>query len=813
MSAEVQSNLKLEVAHVLFLDIVGYSKLLTDDQHQAQQLLREVVRNSAEFGSADAEGKLVRLPTGDGVALVFFTTPEAPIKCAVEISEALRAHPQLRLRMGVHSGPVSNTTDLNDKSNIAGAGINTAQRVMDCGDAGHILLSKRAADDLAEYRQWQPRLHYLGEVEVKHGVRLGLVNLYTDTIGNAEVPEKLKQARASEAATARAAVRRHRKKMLFAAGAAAVVLLAAILAIFLRRAGGLTTAIVEKSIAVLPFENFSDDKENNYFADGVQDDILTDLSKVADLKVISRRSVAQYRGTAESIRAIGRALQVAYVLEGTVRKVEGHIRVTAQLIDTRTEAEKWAEKYERDIADLFAIQSDISQTIVSQLKATLAPAEKAAIQERPTQDLEAYDLYLRARTLVYGFGVAVSVAQQNMEKAIKLLDSAIARDPKFSDAYSLLGEAQLTLYGAEFLNKARLPKAKEAIEGALRISPQSPQAHLTYARYLYYGVRDTDGAEKELAIAATSLPGDVDLLSLRAEIAEQRGRWLDALREREKSCSLDPRSPEPAGLLMELYIELRNYSDAEKLADKMIASIPQQSTGSYWRGKSKIAVAKGDTKAAMAALDAHPMRNAGLTGLNAMVANVLIMQRQYAKATELLLSLGEQARSHNILPKGGDHGYGHGTQYESLAIIARAQGQTDKARGYFETARAGFDDWLGKNFEELSEYEAKARGHIAMIDAALGQKEKGIEEGRYAVELWPMTRNARIAPQIRVLLATTYTWAGDHAAALNELSQVVKLPYGPTAGELKLNPIWDDIRNDPPFAKIVADAAAAPVIQ
>ena len=273
MSAEIKKEIQLEIAHVLFIDIVGYSKLSINDQHAAVEELNQVVRASEQFQRAEAAGRLLKIPTGDGMALVFYTSPEAPVQCAVEISRVLKEHPRLHLRMGIHSGPVSGVVDVNERANLAGAGINMAQRVMDCGDAGHILLSKRVAEDLEQYDKWRPLLHDLGSCEVKHGVRVSVVNLYDDQFGNAKLPQKFETAQ------------KRRTRVRWAEVAIALLVLAAIIAgvVFLmRRPTSSAVAIGEKSIAVLPFENLSSDKENAYFTDGVQDEILTDLAKIAD---------------------------------------------------------------------------------------------------------------------------------------------------------------------------------------------------------------------------------------------------------------------------------------------------------------------------------------------------------------------------------------------------------------------------------------------------------------------------------------------------------------------------------------------------
>src|SRR5438105_2403809 len=331
MPAEIKKEIELEIGHVLFIDIVGYSKLLIDEQRDYLHTLNEVIKRTDSFHAADAAGKLTRLPTGDGMALVFATTPDAPVSCAMEISNALRSHPELRVRMGIHSGPVSGITDVNDRSNVAGAGINLAQRVMDCGDAGHILLSKHVADDLEQYRQWRSHLHDLGECEVKHDVRVHVVNLYTDELGNQAVPEKLRQAKITQPAPA--VVASEAKPAPRSRALIAALIIAAAVAtgfyIFSHRptpiaapsASAPTPAAVvipEKSIAVLPFENLSEDKANAYFADGIQDEILTRLSKIADLKVVSRTSTQQYQSKPGNLSEIARQLGVDHILEGSV---------------------------------------------------------------------------------------------------------------------------------------------------------------------------------------------------------------------------------------------------------------------------------------------------------------------------------------------------------------------------------------------------------------------------------------------------------------------------------------------------------------
>src|SRR5438094_1831864 len=446
MSTEIQKEIPLEIAHVLLIDVVGYSKLLVNEQIELLQELNQIVRNTECFRAAQSTGKLIRVPTGDGMELLFFRSPEEPAQCALEISEALKGHPHIKLRMGVHSGPVNQVTDVNDRTNIAGAGINVAQRVMDCGDGGHILLSKHLADDLAEYRHWRPHLHDLGECEVKYGLRLHLVNLYKDNLGNPHLPEKLKRGKRWKQAAVpvrQLSAPRWPKSLLMIAMLGSAVALATSFLTFLHRASPtsagklseIAAPVLEKSIAVLPFENLSDAKENAYFADGVQDEILTDLAKIADLKIISRTSVMQYKsGEARNLREIAQQIGVANVVEGSVKRSANRVRVNAQLVDARTDRHVWGQTYDRDLADVFAIQSEIAKTIADQLQAKLLPSEKNAIQLPPTNDISAFDLYARAKNIL----LRPTSGKTDSLQAVDLLTRAVARDPSFFDAHCQL---------------------------------------------------------------------------------------------------------------------------------------------------------------------------------------------------------------------------------------------------------------------------------------------------------------------------------------------------------------------------------------
>src|SRR5436853_5640474 len=370
MAAEIKKEIQLEIAHVLFIDIVGYSKLSINDQRAAIDELTQVVRASEQFQNAEAAARLIKIPTGDGMALVFYKSPEEPVKCALEISRALKEHPKLQLRMGAHSGPVSGVIDVNGHANLAGAGLNMAQRVMACGDAGHILLSRHVAEDLGEYEYWRPLLHDLGTCEVKHGMRIGIANLYDSEIGNSQLPKQLQ------------AVKRRRTRVRWAEVAVALLVLAAIIAAFvflLRRPTRSARAIVDKSIAVLPFANLSRDPDNAYFAEGIQDEILTRLSKIADLKVISRTSTQHYKSAPENLPEIARLLGVAHILEGTVQKSGETVRVNVQLIKAANDSHLWAETFDRKLTDIFSVDSEVAKAIAEPLRAKLTGQEEQVI--------------------------------------------------------------------------------------------------------------------------------------------------------------------------------------------------------------------------------------------------------------------------------------------------------------------------------------------------------------------------------------------------------------------------------------------------
>src|SRR4029077_9302888 len=505
MLTEVKKEIGLEIGHVLFIDIVGYSKLLNEEQKERLNQLTEIALATTPVREATDE-QLVRLPTGDVMALVFHHSAEEPARCALEIAEALQKHPELPVRMGIHSGPVNKVTDVSGRTNLAGAGINMAQRVMDCGDAGHILLSQHVADDLIPSRQWASRLRDLGECEVKHGVHLHLVNLYAEPLGNAAVPQKLQQAKPQSAPRSNAG--------RIAALAVIAALVAGAAYYFVAHRAPKNAAISENSIAVLPFVNMSEEKANEYFSDGISEELLNLLAKIPQLKVAARTSSFSFKGKGVEIPEIARQLHVANVLEGSVRKSGDQLRITAQLIRAAEGYHLWSETYDRKMDDIFKIQDEIAGEVVKELKVKLL----GAAPKVRTTDPKPHDLYLQAREL------GRHQTAEAVAKSDALLRQVFEIDPRYAPAWEQLAN--------NFANKANMgvlsnqegyARAREAAEKALALDPDYAPAH---ARLGYIANADNDlaGAARHFQRALALDPTNLFVLGNAANLLASLGR-------------------------------------------------------------------------------------------------------------------------------------------------------------------------------------------------------------------------------------------------------------------------------------------------
>jgi adenylate cyclase len=543
MPLESASDVKLEIGHVLFIDIVGYTKLLIHEQTEQLQKLREIARATDQFRAAQAEGKLLRLPTGDGGALVFRNSPEEPVLCALQVSKALKDHPELRVRMGIHSGPVQEVTDINEQANIAGAGINIAQRVMDCGDAGHILVSKHVAEDLEQHARWRQLLHDLGTCEVKHGVTVALVNLYSDEIGNPELPNKLKGREARE------------EKV------------------------GMRLPSLRKSIAVLPFENLSEDKANAYFADGIQEEILTRLSRIGDLKVISRTSTQRFRNSSEDISHIARQLAVANILEGTVRKAGDQVRVHVQLIDAESDSHLWAERYDRKLTDIFAVESDIAAKIADALQAKLTGAEKRAISSQPTKNTQAHELYLKGRHQWKNFFAP------GYERIRGYFEQAVALDPSYAPAHT--GLSGYYAFGAAnglLPPDESWPRAEEGLRKSLALDDTLAESYNLLAAVELYYKRDWPAAERAFRRGIELDPNFADIPHHYGLCLALFGRNDEAVAQMERAVQLDPFFPGLNLHVGRLFFFLRDYDRAMSEFAKTLELHPGYPTAHEWFG-------------------------------------------------------------------------------------------------------------------------------------------------------------------------------------------------------------------------------------
>ena len=550
----------------------------------------------------------------------------------------------------------------------------------------------------------------------------------------------------------------------------------------------------DKSIAVLPFENLSEEKQNEYFADGVQDEILTDLAQIADLKVISRTSVMQYKsGLARNLRKIGQQLGVTNIVEGSVQRAGNRVRVNAQLVDARTDAHLWAQTYDRDLADVFAIQSEIAKAIADQLQAKLSPNEKVAIAEKPTTDLAAYEYYTRAKSLYSTTTFNVN-EKEKLYEAVRLLDNAVARDPAFFLAYYQLAwmHDRLYLMGIDH-TPARLALADAAIKTAQRLRPNSGEAHLALAAHLYSGYRDYDRARQELTLAGAVLPNEPLVFELTGYIDRRQGRWEQCVRNLKRALELDPRNFFILFQISLAYEDMRQFPEMITSLDRAILLVPKDTAARVQRATADLEW-RADTKplhsVIRTVLEENPNAAAGLSDSWLILA---LCERDHSAATQAIAAMiGDSCRIEGIpFPNSWCEG-----------VAARARGDADSARAAFSIGRAEME----KTVREQPDY-GEALCALALFDAGLGRKSEAISEGRRAVELLPVAKDAINGALAIEYLAIVYAWTGEKDHAIEQLNLVCHIPSDVNYGRLKLHPYWDPLRGDPRFEQIVASLA------
>src|SRR5262245_23603168 len=795
MSISAGAGVGLEIGHVLFMDLVGYSKLLLDEQRELLQRLTEIVRKTSQVRAAEATDKLIRLPVGDGMALVFFNSPEAPVQCAIEISKKLKQYPQLKLRMGIHSGPVNEVRDVNGRKNVAGAGINIAQRVMDCGDAGHILLSKRVAEDLAHSRQWRTYLHDLGECAVKHGVPIFMVNLCKDEIGNAQLPEKFKQWQSLQAASGSPSVLR-RKYVLIAAGALLIGIAGFSVWLYSKQAA-LNALVPEKTIAVLPFQNFSPDKENAFFADAVQDDILTSLAKIRDLRVISRSSVMKFRDAAEqNLRQIGKTLGVANVLEGSVRREGDRVVVNVQLVDAQSARQIWANRYDRTLADSLGLQGELASEIADALRATLTTDEQARITAKPTQNPDAYVFYLRANQISRNPDTLLA----DYKTAEQLYAQAIALDPDFALAHARLASVYAEIFHYYEPTENWKTKARAEAEAALRLRPNLAEAHFALGQCIYWMDQDYDRALEQFEIASRLSPSNGDIVRLSAAIKRRQGKWKEALEEYERVARLDPQNPNTVRELIFTNTAMRRWPEAARWVEQLRTMAPESIVAKVQRGYVEFWW-KGDTSLLRSLLNQVPPGVDPDGSVTSVRWDVAMLERDYAEARRVIDSSSAKEFSYT----------GEGSTPRSFfeGSIALAQGDFAGAQKYFEEAQPVFE-----NAVKEAPSSAIRHANLGWLYAFMGRKEDAIREGRSAVELKPESKDAVDGVIVNCYLALIYARVGEKELAFPLLERLLKTPgavdsvdYSLTINDLKHRWEWDPIRSDPRFQKLLEHPA------
>jgi len=809
MPTDSESDLQLEIGHVLLVDIVGYSKLLITEQRERLQALNEIVRNTAQFRASDANGMLVRIPTGDGMALIFRDTVEAPVRCAVEISQAVKTHPEIQLRMGIHSGPVSEVRDVNERANIAGAGIDIAQRVMDCGDAGHILLSKHVADDLAPYPRWNRYLHDLGDCEVKHGGKIFVVNFFTDEVGNPQSPEKLRRAQQEEAAIAAASrlpPMLRLKHVLITAG----ILLVAAIAIgfwFYSRQTTVSSSLPaippprEKSIAILPFENLSEEKANSYFAEGIKDEILTKLATVRDLKVISRTSTAKYQSKPDNLKTVAQELGVATVLEGAVQKAGDKIRVNVQLIDARADTHLWAKSYDRDLKDVLAVESEVSQEIADALQAKLSPSESLALTSVGTHDTEAHDLFLRGE---YEFHQAESTTDADAyDRADGFYRQALSRDPNFAQAAADLARSRLSRHWfISPLAPRELEEVKSVIDRSLALAPNSPEAHFALGVFFYWGHRQYEDALAEFNQTLELQPNNALARQYCGWVYRRRGEFERSLADSRRAEELDPRDASIPANLAATYLVLRQWKDVQQVTLRALAMDPHNTIAAFFQLETRLNGA-GDVGSARQALDgfsediksrlisaARGYSSGGdIQAIIGMPVYLDVIERRFVDASQ---ALDKQA------PKDD---FEHLRQVAGRVALRVLAGQTDAAKSIGEQALPLLEARLRERPDDTS-----AMKELSWVYLALGRNADALRLSRQAADLISIEKDAVVGPSYQNGLAQIEARAGAPEEATKRLRHLLSIPAGGqvSIARLKIDPVWDPIRNRPDFQKLLS---------
>jgi adenylate cyclase len=792
------------LAAIMFTDMVGYTALSQRNEALALELLEEhrrILRSIfPRFNGTEIK------TIGDAFLVEFQSALEAA-QCALEIQRTLaKRNPdvssehRVELRIGIHVGDV-----VHREGDVYGDGVNIASRIQPVAGIGGICISVDVERQI--HHALDARFEKLAPVELKNvEVPMELFRIVLpwerDTRLTKE-PQKIRRG---------ATTRRMPWHEVLLAALLLIGLIGAGI-FFLRHrapqqtnnpataqpASSSAATVPEKSLAVLPFENLSEDKANEFFTNGVQDEILSHLAKVADLKVISRTSVMQYKtGAPRNLREIGQQLGVAHLVEGSVQRAANKVRVIAQLIDARNDAHLWAQTYDRDLADVFAIQSEIAKAIADQLQAKLSPTEKAAIELRPTADIVAFEQYSKAKTLLLTIGAGGS-ADRDLRQAIELLNEAIARDPGFHLAYCQKALAIDRLYSSGYDHTpARLEEAEAALRMAAQLKPDSPETHLARAQHLYFALRDYKRALDELAIARRDLPNDPRIFELTGYILRRQGDHGAGARALEQVVTLDPRNLSVYQQISASYINMGRYAQAAETLDRALRIAPDNVALGVIRANTEF-LWRADPEPVCRSVER--IRKERPESIPDVVDNwfqCALLKRDWPAAEQALMSLADNPFWFEG-PIQLNRQFGEG-------LLARAMGDEARARRVFTAARLAQEQVV----QQQKDY-APPLCILGLIDAALGNKEAALTEGRRAVELMPVEKDALNGPLVVSYLALIAAWAGEKDLALQQLDQALRLNPGglgvTTYGWLKLGPFWDPLRGEPRFEAMVASRA------